>query len=440
MSRRWKSIVGTVVAVAVAATPALVGATTASASANTSERAAKHETTISIRTHDRRIEAGESSKVQGNLNIKKSDAEPGQLVSLEAKADGETGFTAIGTTVAGAKGGIKLAVTPAVTTVYRWYYAGSDDARAARSGVAKILVGPKAGDGSHRLQTTLSIRATDRPADADGDSLVRGKLVARGIEIPHREILLLSRTAGNPFAVVAMARTDRDGVVRFPVSPTAKTAYRLKFEGTRLLRPSRSGVVRVGVRPVITASAAPTPINPGETSTVSGVATYEGAPLVGATVDLVGRHAKRKHARFAVLATGTTDALGAVSFEQAPTRTTVYRLVVRHTEGTPPRAVSDNVRVVVRKATSLSIRGRTTPNGYAVSGVLRGGGGTIPQQVVALQVLGEDGVTWTEVDSARTKKHGKVQFLEPISEGASYRLAYAGGRRLAPSVSGIVVN
>ena len=179
---------------------------------------------------------------------------------------------------------------------------------------------------------------------------MRGKLLARGgIDIPNREILLLARTAGNPFAVVAMSRTDSDGVARFPVSPTVKTAYRLKFDGTRLLRPSRSGVVRVGVRPVVTASAAPTTIDPGESTTVSGLVTYEDAPYVGATVDLLARNPHR-HGRFSVIATSTTGALGEVTFVQSPTRTTVYRLLVRHAEGTPPRAVSDNVRVVVRTA------------------------------------------------------------------------------------------
>ena len=60
--------------------------------------------------------------------------------------------------------------------------------------------------------------------------------------------------------------------------------------------------------------------------------------------------------------------------------------------------------------------------------------------MVSLELLGEDGVTWTAIDSARTKKRGKVQFVEPISEGASYRLSFAGGDRFAPSVSGVVVN
>ena len=203
--------------------------------------------------------------MRGNLNVKQSDDEEGRLVTLEARPDGAAAFAAVGTATAGPHGGLKLEVAPLVTTRYRWFYAGDEDTRASRSGVARIVVGEDPGNGDpDRIKTTLSIRATDRPVDGDGESLVRGKLLARGgIDIPNREILLLARTAGNPFAVVAMSRTDRDGVARFPVSPTVKTAYRLKFEGTRLLRPSRSGVVRVGVRPVVTASAAPTDDRPG---------------------------------------------------------------------------------------------------------------------------------------------------------------------------------
>jgi hypothetical protein len=60
--------------------------------------------------------------------------------------------------------------------------------------------------------------------------------------------------------------------------------------------------------------------------------------------------------------------------------------------------------------------------------------------VVTLEVLGEDGVTWTAADSARTRKRGKVAFVVPVSVGTSYRLVFAGGDRFAPSTSGTVVN
>jgi hypothetical protein len=331
MTTGRRSLIGTVAAVTVAASAALVGVTATSAS-SAPERAVKKETTVSIRVDDRRVDPGETTMVRGNLDIEGSGGEAGTVLTLEARTAADASFSAVGTATAGPRGGLRLHVAPEVTTRYRWFYPGDADTRA-----------------------------------------------------------------------------------------------------------SRSGVVRVWVRPVVTASAEPTRIDPGGSMTVSGLVTYEGAPYVGATVDLLARHPNR-HARFRVVATGTTGALGEVSFVRSPTRTKVYRLLVRHTEGTPPRAVSDKFRVVVRTATSLSIRGRTTTTGFAVSGVLRGGGGPLPDRIVSLERLADDGVTWTAIDEARTRKRGKVRFLEPISEGAGYRLSFAGGRRFAPSVSGVVVN
>jgi len=435
----WRSLVGGL-ALAVSGATALVAVTAAPATAVEQDRAVKDETTISIRLDHRRVEAGESSTVHGNLNIKKRDGEAGRLVTLEARPDGAAAFTPIATARVGTRGGVRVRVAPAVTTRYRWSYAGDAQTRASRSGVARLLVGPDPGDGTaQRVRTTLSVRATDRPADSAGDSLVRGRLLARGIALPHRKVQLLARTAGNPFGVLASARTDRDGVVRFPVRPAVRTAYRLKFQGTRLLRPSRSGVVRIGVRPSVAVAAAPTVIDPGGTTTISGLVTYEGAPYVGATVDLLARKAQR-HGRFGVVATGTTDPQGAVSFVESPARSTVYRLRVRRAEGAAPGAVSGPVRVVVRVASSLSVRGRSTADGYVVSGVLRGGGGPLAGRPVSLERLAEDGVTWTALESHRTGGRGKVRFLEPISEGASYRLAFAGGGRFGPATSGVVVN
>ena len=49
-------------------------------------------------------------------------------------------------------------------------------------------------------------------------------------------------------------------------------------------------------------------------------------------------------------------------------------------------------------------------------------------------------MTWTVVTSGFTGRHGKVAFLEPSSEGASYRLSYAGSFKLAPCISGTVVS
>jgi hypothetical protein len=96
--------------------------------------------------------------------------------------------------------------------------------------------------------------------------------------------------------------------------------------------------------------------------------------------------------------------------------------------------------VKVRAPSSLSIRGRHTAAGFVVSGVLRGDHHTVRNAPVNLETLAADGMTWTVVTSGFTGHHGKVTFLEPSSEGASYRLSYAGSTTLAPCISGTVVS
>jgi hypothetical protein len=94
---------------------------------------------------------------------------------------------------------------------------------------------------------------------------------------------------------------------------------------------------------------------------------------------------------------------------------------------------------VVRASTSLSIRGRSTPTAYAVSGVLLGRGEPLAQQVVSLMSQALGATEWVEIDSARTGPRGRVRFEQPVVPGTSYYLSFAGGPRLAPSTSGVVV-
>ena len=128
--------------------------------------------------------------------------------------------------------------------------------------------------------------------------------------------------------------SDRTGAVKFPITPTAPAAYRLVFEGTPMFRRSHSGIVRIGVRPVVTATAVPGWVDPGGTVTVSGVASLAGLPLSGASVDLVARpvgHSGPRH----VVGSGITAADGSVAITDTPSKSTVYRLVVRHSAGVP---------------------------------------------------------------------------------------------------------
>jgi hypothetical protein len=290
-----------------------------------------------------------------------------------------------------------------------------------------------------RIPTSLSIRAAHRVVQADGHDLVRGRLRTHGIGLRNKVVDLLTRTTADPtWQLIGQDLTDQGGAVQFPITPTAPAAYRLVFQGTPVFRRSHSGIVRIGVRPVVTATAAPEWINPGETATVSGVATLAGVPLSGASVDLVARpvgHARPRH----VVGSGTTGVDGSVAITDTPSVSTVYRLVVRHSTGVP-RGISPAVRVKVRAPSSLSIRGRHTAAGFVVSGILRGDHDTVRQAQVNLETLAADGVTWTVVTSGFTGRHGKVTFLEPSSEGASYRLSYAGSFKLAPCISGTVVS
>ena len=435
MSRRHTSV-WALVAAAVAASTALVGVASAPSTAAPADRTAG--STLSIRVPHPRIEANETTRVLGDLHVRGGADSSGRTVTLEAKAQGSSDFAPVGETVSGPRGGVSLEVAPTVTTRYRWHYAGAEDARPTKSGIARVVIVAEQHHG-RKIQTSLSIRAAHRVAEPDGSNLVRGRLRTHGIGLRHRVVDLLTRTPGQQtWQLVGQELSNGAGGVQFVIHPTAPAAYRLVFEGTPVFRHSHSGIVRIGVRPAVTARATPDWINPGEATTVSGVATLGGQPLSGASVDLVARpsgHAGPGQ----VVGSGTTAADGTVSISDSPVVSTVYRLVVRHSVGVP-RGASEGVRVKVRAPSSVSIRGRHVADGFVVSGILRGDHHTVPNASVDLETLGQDGVTWTVVGTAATGRHGKVSFLAPNSEGASFRLSYAGGTRLAPSVSGTVVS
>jgi hypothetical protein len=431
MSSRRTGVMTLVVA-AVAVSTAAVGTIAAPAHATQ-----VHESTISIRVPHPRIELGESTRVLGDLHVRGLEDQVGRTVTLQARAEGATTFTPVGTTVSGPHGGVSMEVAPTTTTRYRWFYAGDEDARPSKSGTARVVIVEDQHHG-HRIPTSLSIRAAHRVVGQDGRDLVRGRLRTHGIGLRNRVVDLLTRTAADPaWQVVAQDLTDRAGAVKFRIRPTAPAAYRLVFEGTAVFRPSHSGIVRIAVRPDVTAGAVPDTVDPGETTTVSGLATLAGQPLGGATVDLVARAAG--HRGHTVVGSSTTEADGSVAITDTPEVTTVYRLVVRRSAGVP-RGASPAVRVRVRAPSSLSIRGRHVPQGFLVSGVLRGNHHTVKHALVSLETLAADGVTWTLVTTGLTNHRGKVAFLQADTAGASYRLTYGGSDRLAPCTSGTVVS
>jgi hypothetical protein len=402
--------------------------------ANADSRAA---TSLSIRTAHAAVKPGGSDRVAGDLGIHGSASPAGRVVTLEARAAGTDTFVPVGTATARTHGGLALKVTPDVTTRYRWHYAGDTDARPSVSGVATIRVRTSQHPPT-RIRTSLSVRAVRRVVRENGTDVVRGHLRAGRVPLGHRHVLLVSHTKGSDgWTFEGVHWTRRDGGVAFHVSPGEPTAYRLVFLGTPLLRPARSAVVRVQDRPDVTISAEPAQVTRGQSTTISGTASDEGLPVVGATIQLLARQAGQRHLK--VLETGTTADDGTVSFTESPSVTTTYRLRLVHATGIRA-ALSGSARVSVMRPSSLSIRGRAASSDYVVSGTLRGGGHALAHRTVTLQSEMSGAADWTDVGTAKTGRAGVVRFHEATSPGTSYRLAYAGGPRFAPSISGTVVS
>jgi hypothetical protein len=423
-----------VAVVAVVAGTAGVAALPTTASADTGRAA----TSLSIRTLKDAISPGGTDTVAGTLAVAVPLTGAGRRVTLEARPAGTDGFTPVGDAVAGEHNGLREDVSPAVTTRYRWHYAGDADTRPSYSGVATIRVRTPQHP-STRIATSLSIRATSHLVGLDGSDVVKGRLRAGRVALRHRPVILISRTAdATDWTFEGVHRAHRYGAVTFRVTPAEDTAYRLVFLGTALLQPARSAVVRVVTRPSVSITADPARIDRGETTTVSGVVTDHGAPIAGATVKLLAKRAGTTR-DLHLVGTGTTTADGSVSFTDSPHASMVYRL--RLVAGTGyPGAVSARAVVVVRTPTSLSIRGRSTATEIAVSGTLFGGGSTLVHKPVTLEVQAPGSTDWTPVATADTDLTGTVRFHQSLVPGTGYRLAYAGGPRFAPSTSGTVVS
>ncbi len=387
--------------------------------------ASAEATSISIRVEPGTVAPGGAATVRGHLRVPGASA-AGREVGLEAKATGETDFVQVGTTTAGPNGGVVVSVRPEVTTRYRWRYAGAEDAIERVSGTVIVTV-RTTGQPGRRVPTAIAIRAV-RPAVAPGAATaVRGRLHAGQLTLRGKWIVLLSKSAGaDTWQFRNARRTDRAGRVNFLIRPRTHTSYRLNFSGTQVHRPARSGVVEVRVRPTVTVAVDPTQVDPGASITVTGAIAGPEGPVGEATVDLMAREVRRG-ATWAVVASTTSAADGAVRLLAAPEQTSRYRLWVRASLATPS-ARSRTVTVEVRSPSSLSIRGKSAAEGFVVSGRLMAEGQAVRGEEVVLRSYDAATSTWPVVATAVTGRHGWVRFVQQPVPGASYRLGYDGPR------------
>ncbi|MFC7496206.1 MULTISPECIES: hypothetical protein [unclassified Nocardioides] len=295
--------------------------------------AAPAATSISIRTVEPAIDPGRTGVVVGNLQVEGQAAE-GRELALEAQAKGEADFTPVGTAIAGRKGNVRLVVRPEVTTRYRWTFAGTADAQASASGVAKLRV--RTSDRPvRRLSTSLSIRAVPAVVTPGQRTTLRGTLRSAHRVLAGKIVVLLARTAAEPdWQFAGSRRTGRVGQVAFVARPEVRTTYQLGYAGSATYRPATSAVVDVDVRPTVTVVAEPPQVEPGETALVAGSVVHGGSPVAGATVELVAR-AVEPRTPWKVADNAVTAADGSVTFTVSPARTTRYRLRVVPAAGLP---------------------------------------------------------------------------------------------------------
>jgi hypothetical protein len=330
---------------AVAATAAVLLVAPGSAQAHTQVAPSQDPTSLSIRILDTKVGPEESASIRGHLVVTGSATPGGRTIVLEARPLGTDEFVPVAQDTTGDRGGVSAVVTPQVTTRYRWHFSGDDNTRASTSGVGAIRV-TDATHPTRRLATSLSIREVHRVTDAGIIDLVRGQLRAGRVVLPRRPVILLSRSADDAdWTYEGTHRTQRRGVVRFVVDPAQDTAYRLVFLGTTRLLPAHSAIVRVAHRPDVAITVDPLAIVRGESITITGVVTDNGAPLVGATVALFAVRVREPGAR-RLVETGVTTDDGSVTFAHTPRVSTKYRLRVAASEGTPG-ALSPVVRVVL---------------------------------------------------------------------------------------------
>ena len=178
-------------------------------------------------------------------------------------------------------------------------------------------------------------------------------------------------------------------------------------------------------------------IDPGQSDTVNGVLSLDGAPLAGETVQLLGapRHHRlradrdaddRLQRRCQLLRDTGVDA-AATSSSSARPRTTPVHAVRR------PSSTS-GARARCRSAPAAGRHGHEV-----ISGDLRGNGHGLRNRKVTLQSRPSGTTTWTHGATHVTRRHGLVGFRVPAPTASDdYQLVFPGGPLYDGCQSGVV--
>jgi hypothetical protein len=291
-----------------------------------------------------------------------------------------------------------------------------------------------------RAHTSLSIRTQHTAINPGGGDVISGDLQSTDRHMAGRRITLRAHPQGaTGWTRLARHRTRAHGRVTFQVSPDVTTRYQLVFAGNKRQAPCHSGTVQVRVLDTtsLVISVAQRSIEPGDSDTVNGVLSFDGAPLVGDTVELLGAPLGQ---RLAYEASAITDANGDVSFPVTPATSAHYALVFKRTaDNAGARSAQAVIRV--RMPSSLSIRARSNKRHgqEIISGDLRGAGRGLAHRKVSLQSRPTGTDMWTTVSSRFTRRHGAIGFHVPApTVSTDYQLVFAGGPVFDGCQSGVV--
>ena len=382
------------------------------------------------------VAPGGSTNVTGVLLVHGEGGQPGHVVTLEAKPQGTDEFVPIAEATTREHGGLRVTVTPSTSTRYRWHYAGDELTRPSVSGIARV--GVRTPDHpATRLNTTLAIRLSHRVVAPGAETTVHGRLATHRVAVRNRWVVLVSRTPdAEAWAFEDVAQTGPDGRVAFAVAPGGPTAYRLAFLGTPTA-PAGAQCGRAGRRPADghhrRDADRPRPRRYHDRLRHRQHGSRPGRRRPGAAARPAGRfeersrgrrhrhHRERRHRR---------DRRDPAPLAVLPAPRAAHRgRAARDQRAGPRRRTRSHVTVGPRPHLA---------DAYVVSGVLRGGGGTLANREVALLAQAPGTTEWVQVDTALTGPHGMARFTQPLAPGTAYQLSFAGGPRLAPCVSGVV--
>jgi hypothetical protein len=417
---------------------AVTATISAAMAAGTAQAATPQHTSLSIRSVQSTINAGGHDTISGSL-YSAGHGISGQTVALLARPASQSSYHQVGHKTTGRSGGVSFLVSPTSRTYYELVFRAANGYAGSHSGVVTVNVRPDT-----RPPTSLSIRAAKSSINPGGKDTISGVLLTRKTPLEGRDVILQSHPSGSTaWKNAATKKTGKHGYVAFTVTPPTTTAYRLVFTSHPNYRGSHSGVVTVHVRipTTLTLVAASMSIEPGSSDVLTGKLTTSSGPIAGRTVTLQSKPSGSS--TWSNATSATTDSNGAITFTVTPAQTTAYRLVHSAT-ATLTAAQSQPVTVIVRKASSLSIRaatGSVAPGGSdTISGTLLGqGGAALGGRTVSLMGRSAGSTDpFTLITTATTDAHGFVSFTVTPASSTDYELVFNGGDEYDGCHSGVV--